>query len=77
MLPRQLKSLLRDANIPEQDCSNTLALRAASQVNTYLRVMNMKLNDMSHDQHREDVAVNQLLLRLHQLEALAQADAHC
>lgn len=77
MLPRQLKTLLREVNINEQDCSNTLAKRAASQVNTYIRVMNIKLDDAGPDPHTDDEAVNQLLKHLHHLQNLAKADPNC
>lgn len=77
MLPRQLKNLLRDAKIPEHDHNNTLAIRAASQVNTYIRVINMKLNDSDINPHIQDNTVNQLLQRLHYFERLANADQLC
>ena len=77
MLPRQLKTLLREVNIPENDCSDTLAKRAASQVNTYIRVVDIKLIDTGPDPHHEDDSVNKLLQHLNHLQTLAQADAHC
>jgi predicted transcriptional regulator len=77
MLPRQLKALLQEANVPEQDCTTTLAMRASSQVNTYIRVINVKLDDSRFDSHSQDSTVNSLLQRLHQLEKMAQADPYC
>ena len=77
MLPRQLKALLQEANVQEQDCTTTLAMRASSQVNTYIRVINAKLDDSRLDSHNQDATVNSLLQRLHQLEKMAKADPYC
>ena len=75
MYSEHLNSKLRQANINPTTAKEQLLCRAASQVNTYVGLLNARLG--IPDDSNDDSNIQNLLALLHSVNQMSKADPQC
>lgn len=76
MYSEHLRMKLREANVDPAQASDQLFWRAASQVNTYIGLLNARL-EIKQENDDKMKNIENMLLTLHSIQELAKADPGC